>query len=935
MPDASGNAAEAKPLTKDYDGTSRRPFAWRDRVLFTTDRSGRMNLWSMRPDGTDLRQHTKHADFDIGGSSVHGDRAVYQFGPDLRLHDLSTGSDATLVIRLASDFDHMRERWVKDPIAAVSAMHLSAEGDHIVLTLRGRVFVVPVKQGRTVDIDRRGGIRYREATFMPDGKTLAAISDESGELELVTLPANGVGQATKRTSDGDTVRWRPYPSPDGKWIAHTDKRQRLWLFDVEKGTNRLVEENAIDQIDQIAWSPDSRWMAYVAPAANLARQIKLAPIDDGINGGATLLATTDRYDSYAPQWSADGKFLYFISDRSFESVVQSPWGPRQPEPFLAATGRIYQLTLKAGTRSPFQPDDEVHRATLLREKEEAKRKEEAAKSAESAAEKPAENATDKPADKPKVEVVIDAEGLATRIEPIPVPAANIAGTLLVSEDAIFWLVAPIVPEAGGEPGGSALMALVIGNEKPEPKMVAGGVRSAELSLNRKKLLLRKDRSAFVIDAKPAKAELEKPVDVSGISLSLMPREEWRAMMVDAWRLLRDHFYDRGMHGADWPAVRAKYEPWIARVRSREELSDVFQEMTGELSALHHFVSRGDLREGPDRITVASLSADIERDEAAGGWRVTFVPQTDPDAPTIRSPLSAPTVGVGVGDVIRAIDGVATLSVPHPSVLLRTKAGRQTLLSVLPKGATEPRDVIVVPVTSREDANIRYRAWEVARRRTVEELGRGAIGYVHLRAMGAEDFSDFVRDYYPVFNRQGLIIDVRDNRGGNIDSWILNRLIRQAWMYWNQHAGRQPLWNMQYAFRGHMIILCNEETASDGEAISEGFRRLGLGKVLGTRTWGGEIWLSSSNTLVDGGIATAGEFGVFDETGAWLIEGRGVEPDIVVDNPPHATFKGEDAQLSAAIRHLEELIAKDPRAIPPVPPAPVKAVPAVDPASAKP
>jgi tricorn protease len=924
MPDAAGNAAEATPLTKDYDGTSRRPFVWGDRVVFTTDRSGRMNLWSMRPDGSDLRQHTKHADFDIGGSSVHGDRAVYQLGPDLRMHDLAKGTDAVIAVRLASDFDHMRERWVKDPLAAVSAMHLSAEGDRIVLTIRGRVFVVPVKQGRTVDVDRRGGIRYREAAFMPDGTTLAAISDESGELELVTLPANGVGSATKRTSDGDTVRWRPYPSPDGKRIAHTDKRHRLWLFDIEKGTNTLVEENAIDQIEQIAWSPDSRWIAYVAPAANLTRQIKLAPVD----GGATLLATTDRYDSYAPQWSADGKFLYFISDRSFESVVSSPWGPRQPEPFLAATGRIYQLTLKAGTRSPFQPDDEVHRAALLREKEEAKRKEESkGETKDEVKETKDEKPADAKSEKPKVEVIIDADGLASRIDPIPVPAANLAGTLLVSEDAIFWLVAPVVPESGGEPGGATLMALPIGNEKPEAKPVASGIRSAELSLNRKKILLRKDRSAFVIDAKPGKAELDKPVDVSGISLSLMPREEWRAMMVDAWRLLRDHFYDRGMHGADWPAVRAKYEPWIDRVRSREELSDVFQEMTGELSALHHFVSRGDLREGPDRITVASLSADLERDEAAGGWRVTFIPETDPDEPTIRSPLAAPTVGVGVGDVIRAIDGVSTLSVPHPSVLLRTKAGRQTLLSVLPKGQTEPRDVIVLPVTSREDANIRYRAWEVARRQTVEELGRGAIGYVHLRAMGSEDFADFVRDYYPVFNRQGLIIDVRDNRGGNIDSWILNRLIRQAWMYWNQHAGRQPLWNMQYAFRGHMVILCNEETASDGEAISEGFRRLGLGKVLGTRTWGGEIWLSSSNTLVDGGIATAGEFGVFDETGAWLIEGRGVEPDIVVDNLPHATFKGEDAQLTAAIRHLEELIAKDPRPIPPVPPAPVKAVPA--------
>jgi tricorn protease len=280
--------------------------------------------------------------------------------------------------------------------------------------------------------------------------------------------------------------------------------------------------------------------------------------------------------------------------------------------------------------------------------------------------------------------------------------------------------------------------------------------------------------------------------------------------------------------------------------------------------------------------------------------------------------------VGVGDVIVAIDGAPTLGVPHPSALLRAKAGRQVLLSVLPKGAKEPRDVIVKPLTAQADADLRYRAWEVERRNRVERLGGGQIGYVHLRQMGTGDIGDFARDFYPVFNRKALIVDVRHNRGGNIDSWVLERLMRKAWMYWNQSAGRAPSWNMQYAFRGHIVVLCDERTASDGEAFSEGFRRLGLGKVIGTRTWGGEIWLSSSNTVVDGGLASAGENGVFDASGAWLIEGRGVEPDVVVDNLPYATFTGTDAQLEAGIRHLQELIRADPRDIPPVPAGPSKA-----------
>ena len=928
IPDAE--TAEAKPLTADFEGTSRRPLAWRDRVVFTSDRSGRMNLWSMKPDGSDLRQHTKHADFDIGSSSIDGDSVVYQLGPDLWIHDLAKSTDTSLAVRLASDFDQMRERWVKDPASAVSAAHLSPDGDRVVFTIRGRVFVVPVQptQGRTVDADRRSGIRYREAAFMPDGAKLAAISDESGELEIATLPANGVGAPEPKTTGGDTVRWLAVPSPDGKRIAHTDKRLRLWVLDLESGRNTLVEENTVEQPTDLAWSRDSQWLAYASPAASNANmQVRLWPVA----GGKPVDATTDRYDSFKPQWSADGKFLYFLSNRSFRSAVSSPWGARAPEPFFATPGLVFELALKRDARSPFTPDDEVQKAAKLAEKQKSEVAKDGKDAKDAKDEKSEKNGAAPASDKtPPAKVEIDLDGLAARIEQLPVKPMNFAnGPLLATDDALFWM--SFDPVGGDEdgPGAGTLMALAIGNEKPEPVEVASGVRSAELSADGKRLLLRtladpKSSQWFVIAAKPAKAMLEKPVDLGGVTLSVTPTDEWRQIMVDSWRMLRDYFYDRDMHGADWKAVRAKYEPWIARVRSREELNDVFQEMTGELSALHHFVRGGDLREGNDRVAIASLGADLARDEAAGGWRVTAIPTSDPDEPTMRSPLAAPTARIAVGDVIRAIDGVPTLSVPHPAVLLRNKAGRQVLLRVVAKGAADARDAIVRPLSAAEDTALRYRSWEVTRRMRVEDAGKSDIGYIYLDAMGAENFEQFARDFYPVFTRKGLVIDVRGNTGGNIDSWVLSRLMRKAWMYWNQHAGRDPSWNMQYAFRGHMVVLCDERTRSDGEAFTEGFRRLGLGKVIGTRTWGGEIWLTASNSAVDGGLTTAGERGVFDDKGVWLIEGRGVEPDITVDNPPHATFGGADAQLDAAIAHLQKLIKEDPREIPPVPKAPVKA-----------
>jgi len=374
---------------------------------------------------------------------------------------------------------------------------------------------------------------------------------------------------------------------------------------------------------------------------------------------------------------------------------------------------------------------------------------------------------------------------------------------------------------------------------------------------------------------------------------------------------------------DWPGMLARYKPVVARVSDRAELNDLISQMVGELSALHIFVRGGDVRKGKDNIVPASLGAVLARDDTAGGLKVTHVYRSDPDYPERLGPLARPGIEVREGDVIEAVNGVSALSVSDVSILLRDQVDRQVLLRVKPAGGGAGRDVIVKPISPEREADLRYDEWEYTRRLQVEEAAKGEIGYVHLRAMGRGNYAEWARNYYPVFKRSGLIIDMRHNRGGNIDSWILEKLLRKAWFYWQPRVG-EPYWNMQYAFRGHMVVLVDQNTASDGEAFAEGFRRLGLGKLIGTRTWGGEIWLSSSNFLVDKGIATAAENGVYGPEGQWLIEGHGVDPDIVVDNLPVATFGGRDAQLDAAIRYLQDLIGKEPVAVPPPPPYPDKA-----------
>jgi tricorn protease len=925
----ASNASEATPLTGEYAGTSKAPMWWNGRVYFASDRDGTMNLWSMDEEGGDLRQHTHHQGWDVQSPSLSDGRIVYQLGADLWLLDLRTGADAMIPIRLASDFDQMRERWIKTPMDYVTAVHLSPNGDRVALTARGQVFVAPARQGRLVEATRKKGVRYREARFLPDGsatepcRSLVALSDESGEVELWTLPANGVGSPSQLTRDGKILRWEAIPSPDGKWIAHHDKDQQLWIYDVAHKSQKRIATSLEGGFGGLTWSPDSRWLAYVESAPSTFAQIKLY---DVTTSGTTAL-TTDRYDSYSPAWSPDGKWIYFLSDRTFRSLVGSPWGPRQPEPFFDRQTKIYQIALRKGLRSPFQPRDELTAATPAEgestppEKKtppEPKKKPSEPKKKASDAKQPAAPA--KKAETPPPPVVIDLEGLSARLLEVPVPAGNYSA-LTTDGKRLFYLSRDTAPDAK-----QSLQSLEIKNEDPKPEAMIDDVRSYELSQDRAKLMVRKGSDLYIFPAgAKAPSDLSSSlVDLRQWTFSLDPREEWRQMFIEAWRLHRDYFYDPKMHGVDWPTMREKYLPLVARVTDRAELSNLIAQMVGELSALHTFVFGGDRREGTDQIEPASLGAVLERDEGAGGFRVEKIYREDPDRPEEVAPLARPGVDVAEGDVIELINGVATLSVPDPAVLLRNQAGKQVLLRVRPRGGAKSRDVIVTPISQRREFGLRYDEWEYTRRLMVEKLSAGKLGYVHLRAMGSNNIAEWAREFYPVFNRQGLIIDVRNNGGGNIDSWILEKLQRRAWMYWKPRVGHST-WNMQYAFRGPMVVISNAQNGSDGEAFAEGFRRLGLGKILGTRSWGGEIWLTGSNVLVDRGIATAAEFGVYGPEGQWLIEGHGVEPDITVDNLPRATFDGKDAQLEAAVSHVLEEIRKHPVDVPNAPPYPDKSL----------
>ena len=884
---------EAIKLTgDDHAGEAHHPMWYNGRVFFITDRDGTMNIWSMNDTGQDLQQHTNHAGWDVRDAGLHQGNIVYQLGADIWHLSIGGNSSRKIDIRISSDLDQLRERWIEKPSQFITSVNPDKEGNKIAITCRGRIFVAPVKEGRIISFDDRSDLRYRDAHFFPGGQDLLVLSDKTGEFEFARLQADGLGQERTISNDGKVLRYEGKPSPDGKYVAYDDLLGDMWVLNVSTGASKQI--NTLNEgIFDFSWSPDSKWLAFVQNDLNTMSRIMIYNVESG----ESFPATTDRANSFNPAWSPDGKFLYFLSDRNFQTLVGSPWGSRQPEPYFDVQEKVYHVSLQKGTRSPFRPNDELNSAEGQKEAEKDSKK--GKKDSDSGA---------------GVQVRIDRDGILERIAEVPVKPGNYRW-LKVNDKAIY-----LISSGTGIGAKNQLAAIKIGNEKVELTTLLEEISWYKLSGNGKKLLINKKGSYYMVDAGTSKlGDISKSrINLNGWKFPIIPREEWRQMYKDAWRMERDYFYDPDMHGVNWDAMYEKYLPLIDRLTTRGELSDLIGRYVGELSALHTSVRGGDFRLDKNDIKIPTLGARLTLEKENGGYRIDHIYKSDPDYPHEKSPLDDPYLSVKKGDIITAVNGRKTVETRHIGELLRNTVGKQVRLGI--KSGTSERNIIVVP-TNNEFA-LRYRDWEYSRRMIAEEKGNGDIGYVHLTAMGSRNINQWYREFYPVFNRKGLIIDVRHNNGGNIDSFILEKLLRKAWMYWSSRKG-EPGWNMQYAFRGHLVVLVDQKTASDGEAFADGFRSLGLGKTIGMRTWGGEIWLSSNNRLVDNGWARAPQFGVYGDDGKWRIEGHGFVPDIEVDNLPHSTFNGSDAQLDAAIKHLQDLISKDPREVPPIPDYPDK------------
>lgn len=888
--------AEGQQLLADFGAPIRMPMAGGGRIYFISDKSGKDAVWSVAEDGSDVRQESPDLPFPVLQANIDRGAVFLQNGADLHVFDIAAATLSKLAIDLVTDREHTRVRAIDDPMRWFEAARIAPSGETVAVTARGRAALAAPGDLRRIELPVPLAARARQAVQAPGGKEVFAILDQGERGDIFRMPADGTGTPTPVTKGYDAHIWSFALAPDGKTMVVWDKQARLQKVDVATGKVTLLARNASgadDAFFDLAFSPDSSHIAYAEVALTNGGNTADIMIQN-LATGARVQATSGKYNNYAPAFAHDGAWLYFISDRNFAPDPGNPWGDRNMGAAFPDRGELYALQLDPASPFRMRADNELTRA--------AEADKTSAPAGEAAPEKKDESkgkgkkGADTP---PKPAIVLD--GVAARLYKLPVKP-GVEGLLLAGEKFLYTR------------RGENLVSIAIDKKDPREEVFAPGGIDMELSDDRQNALVLSGTSEKPLLALvPAAAKFpDKPapnqVRLGDWRLTIDPRAEWRQLFIDAWRLHRDFLYDPSLRGVDWNAVRAAREPFLERIGTRSELDAVLGEMSAQVGVLHSQIGGGDQRSDRENPAMAFLGARVT--PVAGGLRIDSILRAEADLVDRLPPLRRPGVDVKEGDVIRLVDGRAVASLADLQTALATKAGQQVRLDLTRD--TRKLSAIVEPMTQDGHRQAQYADFVQGKRAEAERLSGGKIGYLHLRAMGPDDLASFARDFFPQLDKQGLIIDVRGNNGGNIDSFIVAALLRKAWGFWAKPDGTGiPTTNMQNAYRGHVVVLIDERTYSDGETFAAAIKSLGIAPLVGTRTAGAGVWLSDRPVLADRGIARTAESAQYAIDGRWIVEGLGVSPDIEVENLPHAAFKGTDAQLAAAVGLLEEKIAREP------------------------
>ncbi len=867
-----------------------------EKIFFLSDRdeNKRMNLFVYDTSSQETRKLTDFAEFDIKFPSLGDTAIVFENAGHIYRYDIEQDQCTKVFISIDDDLQGGRGGLVS--IAdKIGSADVSPDGKRAVLGARGDVFTVPAKHGSIRNLTTSPGVHDRNSRWSPDGKWIAYVSDASGENEIWVVPQDGTGPARQVTKTGDSYMYRIEWSPDSKKILWADKALRLRFVNVETGKITEVAICERWEFNQYAWSPDSQWIVYTKTQMASMSKIYLYSLEN-----QTSHELTDGwYDSSSAIFSSDGKFIFFVSERDFLPIYsRTEWNHAYQD-----MSRIYLLTLAKSTESPFKPtSDEVEvKADEQEKKDEAKEEKPSEDKDET---KKSEDKGEKKKDEPEP-IKVDLDGIKDRIAVLPIAVSSYY-QLGSAGDSLYYV----------RKGQLCLYDL-----KDRKETELGHVDGYEISADRKKMLVASGGRYAIMDLPKGGIDMKDAMNLSGMEVVLDKRAEWNQIFNECWRQMRDFFYVPNMHGVDWPAVRAKYEPLVSFVNHRADLTYIIGEMIGELNAGHTYVGGGEAP-CPQRIPMGLLGAEVTRDDQTGYYKIARVLPGENWERGRRSPLTEIGVDVNEGDFLLAIDGRSTADVKNLYELLVNKANRQVTLKVNSKPELEgSHETIVVPTDSEE--NLYYYAWVRRNIEKVSEATNGKVGYIHVPDMSAEGLNEFVKHFYPQIRKKALIIDVRGNGGGNVSPMLIERLRREIAMI-EFARNTAPVPDPEAMIYGPMVCLADEFSASDGDLFTYQFKHYKLGKVVGKRTWGGVVGIRGSLPLLDGSSLNKPEFSRYDEEGKhWIIEGYGVEPDIVVDNDPAKEYEGIDQQLDKAIEViLEELKTKE-KEIPPLPAYPVK------------
>lgn len=883
-------------------------------VYFLSDREGTMNLFVYN--GASVLKLTHYGDYDIKCAGSDGETIVYERAGYIHQFDPRTGESRQIDIEVRGDFPEYRPGFKKVG-NAIRYGALSPTGKRAVFEARGEIVTVPADKGDARNLSQSPGVHDRAPAWSPDGKSIAWFADVDGEYRLLIADQAGLQEQRTIALPDPTFYYNPQWSPDSEKLLFTDKHLNVWVLDVESEELTLVDTDTFSHpqrsLDPV-WAPDSKWVAYARRLDNQLRAVFVYSLEDR----ESHQLTDGLSDAISPAFDASGKYLYFLASTNF--ALNIGWLDMTSYDRPVSRG-VYLAVLSSEESSPLLPEsDEEEVKDSDKESDDDKEEapsddaeeddqdeesdddsdasEEDAEDSDSDDGKDEDNAEDKK--KKDKSVRIDFEGLDQRILALDVPERNYVSLSSGAENMVFY--AEDIPNASGH----TLHRYDVKKRKSDSFM--SGVFGYALSSDGKKLLYGARGTWGIVDASGKAKVGDGRLSTGDIEVRTDPQAEWREMYREAWRVMRDFFYDEELHGADWPAMYDKYAPLLPHVRHREDLTHVIEMMLGEVAAGHTRTGGGDIptTEGPD---VGLLGADFTVEN--GRFRIATILQGENWNPGLRAPLTEPGVDVNEGDYLIAVNG-ADVTADNVYRAFEGTAGEQTSIRVSANAdGSEARDVTVVPLSS--DTGLRTRTWMEANRQRVDELSDGKLAYVFLPNTSVQGYQNFNRYYYAQQNKQGVVIDERYNGGGSVADYIVEFLDRPLMSNWATRDG-QTFTSPNAAIFGPKVMIINEWAGSGGDYLPYAFRKRGVGPLIGKTTWGGLIGVYDYPTLMDGAYTTAPRVAIYStdpDNPEWIVENVGVAPDIEVDILPTDVAAGRDPQLERAVEECLRLLEANP------------------------